>query len=273
MLVGDPKPISGRDHDPRVFVFLNNKTAIYVRREFLPAVLAKHGEGDDADDDGAVDDSKSMADFVANMTRLRRFSRREPNAAVIATVKDIRSKIRKGTARFTVPGRARAHGRGERHPRGRHQARRGQEERGQAARQRVERGPAQADRQSADLRPPAHPRALRGHRRRAEPPAGHAAQRVHGRPRSRCCSARRPRARARSPSATSSSPGWTSAPKQREALWKARKNGKLSPSEALEKLREEEEAKAGGPKPGPKRDPLEVGPKKPRPGAKPPPGE
>lgn len=272
VLVGDPKPASGRDHDPRVFVFLNNKTAIYVRREFLPAVLAKHGSEDAEDEDaGAVDDSKSMADFVANMTRLRRFASREPNAAVIATVKDIRSKIRKGTATFTVPDALELMVEASDTPEvvikldvvKKDEAK-------QLVKEWNEDLPKLIDKVPFVVRP-----LVRGLYEGIE--VEQSRQQVTLRSQftetqvsmllSQATKGTRKIAERNKQLA-----GMDERAKQREAIWKARKNGKLTPSEALEKLREEEEAEASGGAPGPKRDPLEVGPKKPRPGVKPPTG-
>ncbi len=268
VLVGDPKPVSGRDHDPRVFVFLDNKTAIYVRREFLPAVLAKHGTEDDDADAGSVDDSKSMADFVANMTRLRRFSRREPNAAVIATVKDIRSKIRKGTARFTVPDALELMVEASDTPEvvikldvvKKDEAK-------QLVKEWNEDLPKLIDKVPFVVRP-----LVRGlyegieveQRRQQVTLRSEFTETQVSMLLSQATKGTRKIAE-RNKQLT----GMDERAKQREAIWKARKNGKLTPSEALEKLREEEAAKNGGGAGGPKRDPLEVGPKKPRPGAKP----
>ena len=270
-LVGDPKPLSGRDHDPRVFVFLDDKTAIFVRREFLPAILAKHGKGDADDEELKIDDSKSMADFVANMIRLRRFSQREPNAAVIATVKDIRSKVKKGTAPFVVPDGLEMMIEASDTPEvvikldavKKDEAKQLIKEWNEELPKLIDKVPfvvrplvrglyegitVEQDRAQVTLRSTFTEtqvslllsQATKGTRKIAE--------------------------------RNKQLAGMDERAKQRDELWKARNGGKLTPSEALEKLREEQEAKAGGaggaatPGADAPPQPLEVGPKKPLPG-------
>lgn len=73
-LRGNPRPTDPEEEDPdnRWFVFLEGKVAIYVRDEFLPSIL----EGP------AKDDRKTSGNFVANLSRLRRFSARQPKAGL-----------------------------------------------------------------------------------------------------------------------------------------------------------------------------------------------
>lgn len=92
--VGNPVPLdpSVRDWDPRYFALIDKRTAVYVRQEFLPAILAgpKAKKG-----------KKTAGNFVANIARLRRFVAKDPNAGVQVVFKDIRAAIK--SARWPFP--------------------------------------------------------------------------------------------------------------------------------------------------------------------------
>lgn len=95
-LMGNPRPLadSDRDDDPRWFVFLDDDVAIYVREEFLPAILA----GPDARK------GNTAGNFVANLSKMRTFAAREPKAGLQLVVKDIRASVRiKGEPPFPIP--------------------------------------------------------------------------------------------------------------------------------------------------------------------------
>lgn len=86
----DPDAI---DPDNRWFVFLEDDLAVYVREEFLPNII----EGP------ADDDRKTAGNFVANLTKLRRFARRQPKSALQIVVSDVRKNIRKNPLPFEIP--------------------------------------------------------------------------------------------------------------------------------------------------------------------------
>lgn len=95
-MMGNPKPLkeTDKDFDPRWFVFVGDDVAVYAREEFLPAILT------------GPDESKgnTAGNFVANLTRLRSFAAREPRAGLQATCKDIRASIRlKSEPPFPIP--------------------------------------------------------------------------------------------------------------------------------------------------------------------------
>ena len=95
-LMGNPKPVADpeKDWDPRWFVFLDDDVAVYVREEFLPAIL----EG--------PDDKKgnTAGNFVANLTKLKSFAAREPRAGLQLVLKDIRASIKlKKEPPFPIP--------------------------------------------------------------------------------------------------------------------------------------------------------------------------
>ncbi len=94
-MMGNPKPIADpeSDWDPRWFVFLDDKVAVYVREEFLPSII----EGPD-DSKG-----KTSGNFVANLTKMRRFAAREPKAAMQMQMKDIYASVRMKKTPFTIP--------------------------------------------------------------------------------------------------------------------------------------------------------------------------
>lgn len=86
-LRGNPRPRDPEkeDADNRWFVFLEGKVAIYVRDEFLPSILA--GPADD--------DRKTAGNFVANLSKLRRFAERQPDAGLQLVIKGIRRSLKK----------------------------------------------------------------------------------------------------------------------------------------------------------------------------------
>lgn len=86
-LRGNPRPRDPEeeDADNRWFVFLEGKVAIYVRNEFLPSILA--GPADD--------DRKTAGNFVANLSKLRRFADRQPDAGMQLVLKGMRRSIKK----------------------------------------------------------------------------------------------------------------------------------------------------------------------------------
>jgi hypothetical protein len=85
-MMGNPKPVKDpdKDWDPRWFVFLDEDVAVYVREEFLPAIT----EG--------PDDAKgnTAGNFVANLTKLKTFAAREPRAGLQLVLKDIHSAVK-----------------------------------------------------------------------------------------------------------------------------------------------------------------------------------
>ena len=95
MMMGNPKPIADpeSDWDPRWFVFLDDNVAVYVREEFLPQIIS------------GPDDSKgkTSGNFVANLTKMRRYARREPKAGMQMQMKDIYASIRMKKTPFTIP--------------------------------------------------------------------------------------------------------------------------------------------------------------------------
>ena len=93
--MGNPKPTADpeSDWDPRWFVFLDDKVAVYVREEFLPSII-------DGPDDSK---GKTSGNFVANLTKMRRFAAREPKAAMQMQMKDIYASVRMKKTPFTIP--------------------------------------------------------------------------------------------------------------------------------------------------------------------------
>ncbi|MDC0675452.1 hypothetical protein [Nannocystis radixulma] len=94
--MGNPRPIANPDgdDDPRWFVFLDEDVAVYVREEFLPAITT------------GPDESKgnTAGNFVANLTKLRTFAAREPRAGLQLVLKDIRASIKlKKEPPFPIP--------------------------------------------------------------------------------------------------------------------------------------------------------------------------
>jgi hypothetical protein len=94
-LMGNPRPADPArpDVDPRWVVSLDDDVAVFVREEFLPAILT----GPDADE------RKTAGNFVANLTRLRRFAAREPKAAFQAVVRDLHRAVRRAKFFCALP--------------------------------------------------------------------------------------------------------------------------------------------------------------------------
>ncbi len=84
---GEPKPTDPerKDWDPRIFILLESKVALYVRPEFVDQILT------------GPDDSKgkTTGNYVANLSRLRRFAAREPRAGLQLSFKDLHSALKK----------------------------------------------------------------------------------------------------------------------------------------------------------------------------------
>lgn len=85
--VANPKPTDPEvdDWDPRWFVLLEDGVAVYVREEFLPQILA----GPDATK------GKTSGNFVANIAKMRRFTRQEPRAGMQLVMKDMRAALKR----------------------------------------------------------------------------------------------------------------------------------------------------------------------------------
>ncbi len=94
ILSGNPVPADGSaDDDPRHFVLLEEKIAVLVRPEFLPAILQEE-----------VGDEKTAANFVAELTKLRRYASRIPTAGVQAVAHDLHAALkRKSAGAFELP--------------------------------------------------------------------------------------------------------------------------------------------------------------------------
>ena len=92
--MGNPVPSENpeKDRDPRWFVFLDDKVAVYVREEFLPAIA----RGDD-------DTRKTAGNFVANLTKMKTFAAREPRAGLQLVLKDINASIKIKKSPFEIP--------------------------------------------------------------------------------------------------------------------------------------------------------------------------
>jgi len=85
---GDPE----KDRDPRWFVFLDDKVAVYVREEFLPAIAR---DGDDG--------KKTSGNFVANLAKMKTFAAREPRAGLQLVLKDILASVKIKKSPFEIP--------------------------------------------------------------------------------------------------------------------------------------------------------------------------
>lgn len=95
-MMGNPKPVADpeKDLDPRWFVFLDDDVAVYAREEFLPAIL----EGPDEAK------GNTAGNFVANLTKLKTFAAREPRAGLQLVLKDLRASIKlKKEPPFPIP--------------------------------------------------------------------------------------------------------------------------------------------------------------------------
>lgn len=82
---GNPKPRDDEpDKDPRSFVLLEDKVAVYVRDEFVDAIINSDGG-----------DAKTLGNFVANLTNLKRFAARIPAAGLQLKWKDIHAALKR----------------------------------------------------------------------------------------------------------------------------------------------------------------------------------
>ena len=86
ILRGNPRPIdtSKKDKDPRFFVLLEEKIALYVHSDFLSNVISGENTGE-----------KTKGNFVANLSRLRRFSARIPSAGFQWKARDLMVALRR----------------------------------------------------------------------------------------------------------------------------------------------------------------------------------
>ena len=90
VLTGNPMPANGApDNDPRHFVLLENKVAVLVRPEFLPAILREE-----------VGEEKTAANFVAELTKLRRYARRIPTAGVQFVAHDLHAALKRKKGKY-----------------------------------------------------------------------------------------------------------------------------------------------------------------------------
>ena len=97
-LRGNPTPKDGlEDVDPRWFVLMEDKVAVYVREEFLPHVLGEK-ETDEAD--------ATSGGYVANLAKLRRFASRQPTSGMQVVMKDLRAATKRAKGLpFQLPDR------------------------------------------------------------------------------------------------------------------------------------------------------------------------
>lgn len=93
--MGNPAPIKdpSKDFDPRWFVFLDDKVAVYVREEFLPNIAA--GPDDKK--------GKTAGNFVANLMKMKTFAAREPRAGLQLVLKDINASVKIKSSPFEIP--------------------------------------------------------------------------------------------------------------------------------------------------------------------------
>jgi hypothetical protein len=93
--MGNPVPLADgeEDKDPRWFVFLDDKSAVYVREEFLPSITA----GPDASK------GKTAGNFVANLTKLKTFAAAEPRAGLQLVFKDLFASLKNVKSPFEIP--------------------------------------------------------------------------------------------------------------------------------------------------------------------------
>jgi hypothetical protein len=91
---GNPKPVDEDepDVDPRFFMLLEDGIAVYVRPEFVEHVLAAE-----------AGDTKTAGNYVANLTKLRKFAGQVPTAGLQVVLKDLRSAIKKSKLPFAMP--------------------------------------------------------------------------------------------------------------------------------------------------------------------------
>ena len=92
--MGNPVPIDdpAKDRDPRWFVFLDDKVAVYVREEFLPAIAR-----------GSDDGKKTSGNFVAKLAKMKTFAAREPRAGLQMVLKDILASVKIKQSPFEIP--------------------------------------------------------------------------------------------------------------------------------------------------------------------------
>lgn len=92
--MGNPRPKDNpeKDHDPRWFVFLDDKVAVYVREEFLPAIARDNDDG-----------KKTAGNFVANLAKIKTFAAREPRAGLQLVLKDINASVKIKKSPFEIP--------------------------------------------------------------------------------------------------------------------------------------------------------------------------
>jgi hypothetical protein len=93
--MGNPAPAGApdKDRDPRWFVFLDDKVAVYVREEFLPSITQGP---DDAK-------GKTAGNFVANLAKIKTFAAREPRAGLQLVLKDIHASVKIKKSPFEIP--------------------------------------------------------------------------------------------------------------------------------------------------------------------------
>jgi len=91
---GNPRPLDEDepDVDNRWFVLLEDKIAVYVRDEFLSHVLAEE-----------VGEDKTAGNYVANLTKLRKFAARQPTAGMQIVARDLRQALKRSKLPFQIP--------------------------------------------------------------------------------------------------------------------------------------------------------------------------
>lgn len=80
-----PKDPNRKDWDPRWFVFVDDKTGVYVREEFLDQILSGP----------SANGAKTSGNYVANLSRLRKFAKAEPRAGLLLEVRDLRNALKR----------------------------------------------------------------------------------------------------------------------------------------------------------------------------------
>jgi len=95
LTMGNPRPRDPDrpDLDPRWFVLIDQDTAVYVRDEFLPHIIAGPDERK----------GKTAGNFVANLAKLRTFAAREPRAGLQLVMKDLEAALEHGKLPFGAP--------------------------------------------------------------------------------------------------------------------------------------------------------------------------
>ncbi|MCA9692171.1 MAG: hypothetical protein KC636_21395, partial [Myxococcales bacterium] len=98
-LVGDPVPKDPevRDRDTRVFVFLDDKRAAYLPRKFLADVIA------DAEDE--TGQHKAAAGYSEQLVKLNRVARQNPDAGLVVNVQDVHNMAKERVIKFTRDGK------------------------------------------------------------------------------------------------------------------------------------------------------------------------